>query len=81
MVIMGPGSLYTSVIPNLLVDRVCEALKNTGAVKVYVSNVMTQPGETENYSAYDHVSAIEAHSYKGIIDYCIVNSGDITGGY
>jgi uncharacterized cofD-like protein len=77
MIIFGPGSLYTSIIPNLLVDGVCEALKKSNAVKVYVCNVMTQPGETDGYSVYDHISAIEKHAYQGIISCCIANSAKI----
>lgn len=77
IIVLGPGSLYTSVIPNLLVQGVAEAVKKSKGIKVYAANVMTQPGETEGYSVFDHVSAIERHSYKGIIDYCIVNTADI----
>lgn len=77
MIVLGPGSLYTSIIPNLLVDGICDALKKSNAKKVYVCNVMTQPGETDGYSVYDHIYALEEHSYKGIIDHCIVNTGDI----
>jgi len=77
MVVLGPGSLYTSIIPNLLVPGIVDAIKKSKAVKVYVCNVMTQPGETENYTVWDHVKAIERHSYKGLIEYCIVNSAQI----
>jgi uncharacterized cofD-like protein len=77
IIIMGPGSLYTSVIPNLLVDGVSKTLRDTDAKKVYVSNIMTQNSETDGYTLYDHVKAIEEHSYKGILDYCIVNHTDI----
>ncbi len=78
VLVLGPGSLYTSVIPNLLVKGICEAIKNnTNAVKVYVCNIMTQPGETENYTVSDHIAALERHSYKGIVDYCIVNNAEI----
>lgn len=77
IIILGPGSLYTSIIPNLLVEGVSEALKNTKAKKLYVCNVMTQPGETDGFSAYDHIKAIEKHSYTGILDYCMVNISDI----
>jgi uncharacterized cofD-like protein len=77
-VILGPGSLYTSIIPNLLVDGVCEALKKSNAIKIYVCNMMTQPGETDGYSVLDHIQAIERHSYKGILNYCIVNTAVIT---
>ncbi len=78
-VILGPGSMYTSIIPNLLVDGVCEALKNTRAIKMYVCNVMTQPCETEGYSVYDHINAMEEHSCKGFLDYCIANNAGIPG--
>lgn len=77
VVILGPGSLYTSIIPNLLVEGVYNYIKKSKAIKVYVCNVMTQPGETEGYSVFDHIEAIEKHSCKGIIDYCIVNTADI----
>ncbi|MCX8129257.1 MAG: YvcK family protein [Clostridia bacterium] len=77
MLILGPGSLYTSIIPNLLVSGVTDAIRSSNAVKVYVCNVMTQPGETEGYSTYDHISAIERHTYKGIVNYCVVNTADI----
>lgn len=77
VVILGPGSLYTSIIPNLLVDGICEGLKSSNAIKLYVCNVMTQPGETDGYSVHDHISAIEEHTCKGIIDYCIANNAGI----
>lgn len=77
VVLLGPGSLYTSIIPNLLVDGVCDSLKNSNAIKIYVCNVMTQPGETDGYSVYKHITAIEEHSYNGIINFCIANSADI----
>jgi uncharacterized cofD-like protein len=77
VVLLGPGSLYTSILPNLLVEGICESLKNSSAIKIYVCNVMTQPGETDGYSVYDHISALEQHSCKGILDYCIANNADI----
>ena len=77
IVVLGPGSLYTSIIPNLLVDGVCDALLKTKAIIVYVCNVMTQPCETEGYSLSDHIRAIEKHSQKGIIDFCVVNTAPI----
>ncbi|RCX11283.1 putative cofD-like protein [Anaerobacterium chartisolvens] len=80
MLILGPGSLYTSIIPNLLVNGVENAIKNSHAVKVYVCNVMTQPGETDGYSVSDHIRALERHTYEGILDYCIVNTADIPEG-
>lgn len=77
IVVLGPGSLYTSIIPNLLVDGVCDALSKTKAIIVYVCNVMTQPCETDGYTLSDHIRAIEKHSRKGIIDFCIVNTASI----
>ncbi|ODM26038.1 gluconeogenesis factor YvcK family protein [Acetivibrio mesophilus] len=77
VIVLGPGSLFTSIIPNLLVDGVCNAIKNSKALKVYVCNVMTQPGETEGYSVSDHIKALERHSFQGIVDYCIFNTADI----
>ncbi len=77
MIILGPGSLYTSIIPNLIVNGVADEIKKSSAVKVYVCNVMTQPGETDGYSVYDHIRALEKHSYEGIINYCIINTAAI----
>jgi uncharacterized cofD-like protein len=77
-VILGPGSLYTSVIPNLLVQDIAKAVQKTDAVKIYVSNVMTQPGETDNFSVEDHIKAILRHAGADIIDYVIVNIGKIS---
>lgn len=79
MIILGPGSLYTSIIPNLLIKELNEAVVSSGAIKVYVCNVMTQPGETDGYSASDHVKALVSHSHPRILGYCIVNTGEIPG--
>ncbi|VBB05465.1 lppg:fo 2-phospho-l-lactate transferase cofd/upf0052 [Lucifera butyrica] len=79
-VILGPGSLYTSIIPNLLVDGVADALRQTQAVKIYICNVMTQPGETDGYSASMHVKAILEHAGDGIIDYVVVNAQTVASG-
>ena len=76
-IILGPGSLYTSIIVDLLFKDVVNALKKTKAKKIYVCNIMTQPGETENFKLSDHINAIEKHSYKGIIDIVLVNNGKI----
>ena len=78
-VILGPGSLYTSILPNLLVDGMAETLRRSRAVKIYICNVMTQPGETDGYTASMHVKAILEHVGKGIVDYVLVNSGAISG--
>ncbi len=77
MIILGPGSLYTSVIPNLLVDGIVEAIQQSDALKVYVANVMTQEGETEGYTASDHISAIFQHSAPGLFELCLTNSSPI----
>src|SRR5690606_25428060 len=58
MIVLGPGSLYTSILPNLLVDGIADAIRRSSAVKIFVCNVMTQPGETDGYSAADHVKAV-----------------------
>lgn len=78
IILMGPGSLYTSIIPNLLVNGICAAINKSRALKAYVCNVMTQPSETENYSVYDHIAALEEHAYCGVIDCCIVNNSVIS---
>lgn len=75
-VVLGPGSLYTSIIPNLLVKGIPEALARTRAIKIYVCNVMTQPGETGGYTASAHLQAIQNHAGK-FIDYTVVNTGQI----
>ncbi len=78
IILMGPGSLYTSIIPNLLVNGICTAINKSRALKTYVCNVMTQPSETEGYSVYDHIAALEEHAYCGVIDCCIVNNSAIS---
>ena len=77
-IILGPGSLYTSIMPNLLVSGVAEALRKSKAVKIYICNVMTQPGETDGYTASMHAKAIIDHGGKGVIDYMLVNSHPIS---
>jgi len=74
LVIIGPGSLYTSILPNLLVDGMVEALRATPAVKVYVCNVATQPGETTSFTVSQHLDAIEAHVGGNLFDYVVVNA-------
>jgi uncharacterized cofD-like protein len=78
VIVLGPGSLYTSVIPNLLVNGIVDAISKSRALKIYVCNIMTQPGETEGYTVSEHIKAINAHAGKPIIDFCIVNKGKIT---
>lgn len=76
-VILGPGSLYTSVIPNLLVKDMVKSIAESRAKKIYVVNIMTQPGETTGYSAYDHVRAIIEHSRSDLLEYVVVNTGKV----
>lgn len=76
VVVLGPGSLYTSIIPNLIVKEVAEAIRRSRAVKIYVCNVMTQPGETTGYSVVDHVKALIKHGGGNIIDVVLVNRSD-----
>ena len=77
---MGPGSLYTSVIPNLLVEGVVEAICRSEALKIYVCNIMTQEGETEGYTAADHVDALLSHGAPGLVDLCLANSAPVRPG-
>ena len=73
-IIMGPGSLYTSIIPNLVISNVSEKIRESKAKKIYVCNVMTQHGETDNYSVCDHIVAINKHVEENIFDLVIANS-------
>jgi uncharacterized cofD-like protein len=77
MIILGPGSLYTSIIPNLLVKEITDAIAASSATKVYVCNVMTQPGESDGYSASDHIRTLLSHSNPRVLDYCIINTGEV----
>ncbi len=74
VIVIGPGSLYTSIMPNLVVRGVVEAIKESNAPKVYISNVMTQPGETDGYNTVNHIKAIQKHTKSNIIDYIISNN-------
>lgn len=74
MIILGPGSLYTSIIPNFLVDGISEAVAASRAKKILIMNIMTQDGETEDYTGADHVRAILRHGLPGIVDVCIANN-------
>jgi uncharacterized cofD-like protein len=74
IIAIGPGSLYTSVLPNLLIDRIAETVRDASAFRVYIGNIMTQPGETENYSAQDHIRTIIEHAGP-VMDAMIVSNG------
>lgn len=77
VILIGPGSLFTSIIPNLLVPEIAAAIKASRAPKIYICNVMTQPGETQGYTAADHVRAITRHIGQGIVDTVLLNNGPI----
>lgn len=78
LIVLSAGSLYTSILPHLMVDEVKDAIKEAKADKIYICNLVTQPGETENLTASDHVKVI--NSYLGNIDAVIVNNGIISEG-
>ncbi|MCS7247971.1 MAG: YvcK family protein [Anaerolineales bacterium] len=73
LIVIGPGSLYTSILPNLLVPEITEAIRSSKALKIYVCNIATQPGETDHYSCEDHVHAIETHVGKGLFQIVLAN--------
>ena len=79
LITLGPGSLFTSVIPNLLVDGIPQAIAASPALKAYFLNLMSQPGETTNFRASDHVEAIDRHAKLPILDVCVVNTRPIRG--
>ena len=78
LLLLGPGSLYTSVIPNLLVAGVPEAIRESDALKIYICNIMTQDGETEGYTAADHLEALMDHGAR--VDLCLANSAPVGEG-
>lgn len=80
LILLGPGSLYTSVIPNLLVAGVAQAIADSTAPKIYVCNIMTQEGETEGYTAADHVEALLTHGVPDMVDLCLANSAPVHPG-
>jgi len=80
-IIIGPGSLYTNVLPNLLVKRVSKAIKESKAVKMYIANIMTELGQTDNYTLAEHIKAIQDHVGKGVFDYCLADTGEVVPEY
>ncbi len=80
LIVVGPGSTFTSVIPNFLVPEVAEAVRGAHAIKVFVCNIMTQPGETTGFSAADHVRAIQRHTGEVPFDYVLLNSAPVDDG-
>ena len=80
-IIIGPGSLYTNVLPNLLVKNVSKTIKESKAIKMYISNIMTEPGQTDNYTLSDHIAALKAHVGDGVFDYCLADEGYVVPEY
>lgn len=80
-IIIGPGSLYTNVIPNLLIKNVSKTIRDSKALKIYISNIMTEPGQTDDYDVSDHINSILEHSGEGVIDFCISDVGEIVPEY
>ena len=78
LILVGPGSLYTSIIPNLLVEEIVDVIANSRATRVYIANLMTQPGETQHYSVADHVRAIYHHTRPGLFDFVVINRRPVT---
>jgi uncharacterized cofD-like protein len=73
LIVLGPGSLYTSLLPNLLVPDIAAAVRSSRALKIFICNVATQPGETDGYHFEDHLAALEEHSGGGLIDLVVAN--------
>lgn len=76
-IVIGPGSLYTNVIPNILIKGIAREIKKSRATKIYVSNIMTEMGQTDNYTLSDHLKAIIDYVGEGVIDYCIYDTGEV----
>lgn len=77
LIIYGIGSLYTSIMPNLIIPGISQAIKNNSCKRIYFCNAMSQPGETDDFSVEDHIRAIERHSFKNPVDIAIVNDSYI----
>lgn len=78
VIVIGPGALYTSVVSNLLIDEVSKAIIKSKAKKVYISNIMNQPGQTDGYTLARYINEVERYLGKHVLDYAIVNNGEIT---
>ena len=78
LILIGPGSLYTSILPNLLVSGVAEAIEKSSATRVYIANLMTQPGETQGMSLADHVRVIYGHTRRKFIDWVVASNQPIS---
>jgi uncharacterized cofD-like protein len=75
LIVFGPGSLFTSIVPNLLIEEVCDEIVKRDAMKLYICNVMTQHGETDGFTASDHLNIILSHTKRGVVNSCLVSSG------
>jgi len=75
IIVLGPGSLFTSILPNLLINQIGDEIAKRDIMKLYICNVMTQNGETNGFTAFDHLDAIISHTKKNLINVCLVNSG------
>jgi uncharacterized cofD-like protein len=80
LILVGPGSLYTSILPNLLVDQMAELIAHARATRVYIANLMTQPGETQHYSVADHIRAIYEHTRPSLFDFVVINRAPVSPG-
>lgn len=78
LILIGPGSLYTSILPNLLVSGVAEAIEKSAATRVFIANLMTQPGETDGFSLADHVRVIYGHTRRKLIDWVVASNQQIS---
>jgi uncharacterized cofD-like protein len=78
LILMGPGSLYTSVIPNLLIPEIAQAIARSRAPRVYIANLMTQPGETDAYTLADHLRAIQNHTPRRVVDWVVANRRSVS---
>lgn len=81
LIIIGPGSLYTGIMPILLIKEIANEIRKSKATKIFVSNIMTEPGQTDNFSLSDHINVLHEHAGKGIIDYCVASDSDIIPEY
>ncbi len=76
-IIIAPGNLFTEVIPNLLIKNISRTIKESRAIKIYIGNIMTKPGETDDFTLSDHIKAIFEHANNKVMDYCIYDTGEV----
>ncbi len=81
LIVIGPGSLYTGIMPNLLLKEIADSIKGSKAVKIFVSNIMTEPGQTDGYAVSDLINSLHEHAGKGIIDYVLASESNIMPEY